>query len=113
MTLAFAIRRMPMANATEIATGSPSGIALTASPTDIMKSSDNGMPRSKPTATSRATATPTARAINREKRSSRMRSGGRDTDFRFSSRAIRPNSLAAPVATTTPRPRPRFTTVPA
>ncbi|MNS84679.1 hypothetical protein D3C72_1185120 [compost metagenome] len=113
ITWAFAIRRMLIASATEMATGSPSGIALTASPTDIMNSSRNAMPRSIPTNTSNATATPTATAISREKRWSLRIKGGCEMDSRPSSRAIRPICVAAPVATTMPWPLPRSTTVPA
>lgn len=39
MTWPAAILRTPIARATEMATGSPSGIALTARATDVMKSS--------------------------------------------------------------------------
>ena len=113
MTFAFAIRRMPMASATEMATGSPSGMALTARPTAIRNSKWKPMSRSQPTATSAVTARPTASAIVREKESSLMISGGRDNEFFAISPAILPISVLSPVAVTTPRPRPRVTMVPA
>ena len=113
ITWALAMRRMPTASATEIATGSPSGIALTARPTAIRKRVSRPMPRRNPTPTSNATATPTESAMVREKRCIRIINGGCEIERPVIAPAIRPSLVAAPVAVTTPRPRPRTTRVPA
>src|SRR3990167_2814248 len=113
MTWAPAILRMPIARATEMATGSPSGIALTASATDIMKRSWIPIPRNSPAPIRSATATPTAMAIMRANRSIRIIRGGCDSDRLPICSAILPISVATPVAVTTPRPRPRVIVDPA
>ena len=113
MTWAPAILRIPIARATEIATGSPSGIALTANATDIMKRSRRPMPRRCPMPIRRTMATPTAMAIMCAKRSIRITRGGCDIDRFPISLAILPISVAGPVAVTTPHPRPRATIEPA
>ena len=108
-----AMRRTPTANVIVSTTGNPSGMADTATATAVKKISAGDMPRTSPmTSTSVASATivsPTRR-LNTAKAIS-MGVAVRPT-ARIAS-AMRPNSVAAAVRTTTPRPRPCTTVVPA
>ncbi|MCY1241547.1 hypothetical protein D9M72_544550 [compost metagenome] len=113
MTCFLAIRRMLIAKATEIAIGRPSGIALTASPTAIMNRSLSGMSRATPTSISKTTTVATTKAMSFEKPSSRISNGDFARGAFPISLAILPISLFLPVASTTPRARPRVTRVPA
>ena len=113
ITFCLAMRRMLMAKATEMATGSPSGMALTARPTAIRKRSPQTIPRIRPTTMRKSMAKPTSQAMRLENLASRIISGGLAEDSFPSSAAILPISLDMPVATTTPRPRPLVTRVPA
>jgi hypothetical protein len=107
------MRLTPMARVTVSTTGSPSGIAATASATAARKISAGGIPWSSPTtATSRESPT-MATPISRPKRPSSPAAGCACARSRAPPWRCGPAPCAAPVRTTIPRPRPRVTTVPA
>jgi hypothetical protein len=99
----FAMRRAPMASATVSATGSPSGMAETASATPNMNISATPRPWTRtPTAPSTITAPSTVSAIALLKRSMRSTSGGVPRSVSVIVMARPPTTVAKPVATTSP-----------
>ena len=93
--------------------GRASGTTATASATPKMNISTRGWPRRTPSATTRATTTRAALASEPPARSSPSCRGVRRTSTPSIMPAMRPISVAGPVATTTPPPRPYVTAVPA
>ncbi len=113
ITLRRAIRRMPMASATVSATGRPSGMADTARATASKKISPSGIPRISATPAMSKAATPTRMATPWVNFSIRTSRGAFAALLYSTASAMRPSSVSRAVLTTTPRPRPRFTIVPA
>ena len=92
--------------------GRASGTAATARLTAVRNISAIGSPRSTPS-TKTSPQMPTAASDScRPNRASRFCSGVRTSSVVASSVAILPSSVAMPVATTRPRPRPWVTMVP-
>ena len=81
-------------------------MAATARLTAVRNMSSGGSPRRSPTPNTMAQMARTATARRRPNRASRFWSGVLTSSASWSSVAILPNSVAMPVATTTPRPRP-------
>lgn len=92
--------------------GSASGIAATARLTTVMSISSTGSPRRRPATNTRAQIPSAPTARRRPKPASRFWSGVLTSAVSWSIAAIFPTSVAMPVATATPRPRPYVTTVP-
>ncbi|KAF5056430.1 hypothetical protein DSECCO2_367280 [anaerobic digester metagenome] len=113
MTFRPAIRDVAIESATVRATGSPSGIAETASATARKKTSRGGTPWPRTMIASSPVAARTAMLIFREKSSMRRTSGGLPVSDAVTVSAICPISVCWPVATTTPLPRPVMTVLPA
>ncbi len=113
ITERLAMREAATESTTVSATGSPSGMAETASATATKKTSESGVPRQSSIPASTTAAPTTAMLIVRANRSIRSISGGRVPSPRETAAAIAPNSVSPPVATVTPVARPDVTTVPA
>mmetsp|Transcript_17760 Transcript_17760/g.62573 ORF Transcript_17760/g.62573 Transcript_17760/m.62573 type:complete len:213 (-) Transcript_17760:748-1386(-) len=110
--LRFAIRITPSASVTVTTTGSPSGMAATASETPIWNMTSIGLPCTRPM--SKMTAMMPKLIIDNRLPSASMRccSGVRDSSSSSMSANTLPSSLWRPVPTTMPRPRPLRTSVP-
>ncbi len=107
-----AIARAPNASATVTTAGRASGIAATARLTAVRSMIGTGSPRSQPRPKTRAQIASAASANRRPSTPSRRWSGVAGASAPRSSAAMRPSSVRGPVSSTTPRPRPRATTVP-
>ena len=107
------MRRIPIASTIVTEIPSPSGIAATASATDVWNISSDPRPNRTPTPNIRTTRTMTATDSHFARRFSSICSGVSRSSVSATSRAIPPSSVRAPVATTTPTPRPATTDVPA
>ena len=107
-----AMRLAPSARATVTTAGSPSGMAATARLTAVRNIRSTGWPLATPTANTTPQTTSAATAMRRPRTASRRCSGVCSAGWRCSSSARRPSSVAIPVATTTPAPRPPVTAVP-
>ena len=101
-----AIRRTATARATVSATGSPSGIAETASATATRSTSCQGVPRKVSITAIRTATAPTVIPITAVKRRIRLSRGGSVCEGVSSWPASEPNTLCAPTAVTAPRARP-------
>jgi hypothetical protein len=106
------IRRAPSASASVSTAGSDSGTAATTRLIAVITISSTPWPRASPTASTMAHSATATTASTRPTPASR-RCSGVSPGWAPSSAATRPIELAAPVALTTARPRPRTTTVPA
>ena len=105
------IRRAPRASARVTTAGRDSGTAATTKLIAVMTISSSGCPRTSPRA--RTTAhSPTAPTASARPSPTRRRCSGVSPGRPPISAAICPNELAAPVAVTTARPRPRTTPCP-
>jgi hypothetical protein len=100
------MRETPNARVTVIMAGRPSGIAPTASATAAVSISAAPWPRSRPIAKVTAARPRIATVTSLLKCSILRVSGVRTPSASPTSRLIRPSSVPAPVATTTPRPPP-------
>ena len=109
----FAIRATPIASVTVTAAGRPSGIAPTASATAAMNMSKAASPRARPTAKVSAARPPIAHSSQFEKVAILRVSGVARSGAAAIRPAMRPVSVASPVATTSPLPCPATTVVPA
>ena len=108
------MRRTPIASEIVTTAGSASGTTATASAMPKMNMSSSGMPRQTPSATIDARrSTSDALASTPPSRSRFSCSGVRPVSTECTRPVMRPNSVSIPVATTTPCPRPRVTSVPA
>ena len=107
-----AMRCMPTASAIVIATGSPSGTMETIWLMATMNTSAKGIPRSRPTESTTLTSAMAATTRYRPKCAMRSSSGVSGSSAAAVSFAILPTSVARPVATTIPLPRPAATCVP-
>ena len=107
-----AIRETPKASATVTMAGRPSGIAATARLIVPRNSSKIGTVRISPSAKTSATIPRQNQSSCRATRSNWRWSGVCSLEAVSSSRAIFPNSVCIPVATTRARPLPRVTAVP-
>ncbi len=109
-----AMRRAAIASVTVSATGSPSGIAETASATPNTNIVPTLSPRSiTPRSPMMTAPASTTTATTRAKRSIRVTSGGLPPSVADMVSASPPTTVRAPVATTRPRARPRTTVDPA
>ena len=104
------IRRAPSASARVTTAGRDSGTAATTRLIAVITISSAPWPRASPIASTIAHSATAATASTRPMPASRRCSGVRPWRSPISA-AIRPIALAAPVAVTTARPRPRVTTV--
>ena len=111
--LRLTIRRTPMASEIVTTAGSASGTTATASAIPNMNISSAGRPRARPITTTSATTMRAAFASVPPRRSRFSWRGVRPASTVSTIRAIRPNSVDMPVATTTAWPRPWTTSVPA
>ena len=112
MTLRFAIRRMPTASTIVTTAGNPSGMAETAAATANSRISVAGMPRYRPTVTSRTHTLNTTTIIVLPRRAMPFWRGvGSGTTCLMAS-AILPISVCIPVWVTTAVARPYVTVVP-
>ena len=100
------MRRTPIASEIVTTAGSASGTTATARAMPNMNIWITGRPRSRPMATTSPTTTNAALPSVPPRRSRFSCSGVRVTSTVSTIRAIRPNSVAMPVETTTPCPRP-------
>ena len=106
------IRRAPKASASVTTAGSDSGTAATTRLIAVITISSTPWPRASPSASTMAHSA-TATTASARPTPARRRCSGVSPGWAPSSAATRPIELAAPVAVTTARPRPRTTTVPA
>jgi len=108
-----AMRATPIASVTVTAAGSPSGMAPTASATAAMNMSKALSPRSRPTPAVSRARPPIAQSSQFEKLAILRVSGVARSGALAIRPAMRPVSVASPVAMTRPQPCPATTVVPA
>ena len=108
-----AMRATPMASVTVTAAGRPSGIAPTASATAAMNISKAVSPRARPIPKVSKARPPIAQSSQFEKAVILRVSGVTSWSAPVISPAMRPVSVASPVAMTMPLPSPAITVVPA
>ena len=106
------MRRAPSASNTVTTAGNASGIAATARLTAVRIISTGSSPRRTPTQNTRPQMAITARANRLPKAARRICKGVLRSPSRSSRPATLPSSVAMPVATTRPRPRPWVAVVP-
>ena len=106
------MRRAPSASSTVTTAGSASGIAATARLMAVKIISTGSSPRSTPATKTSAQIAITTSANRLPKAARRNCSGVLRSASRSSKPATLPNSVAMPVATTRPRPRPCVAVVP-
>jgi hypothetical protein len=110
-TLSRAIRSAPLASVMATMAGNTSGVIPTANATANRNESNQpllSIALARKTKTVRRRMTRTSRLLNRRMLRSKSLSGAPPS----SSRALRPNSVARPVAVTMPTPKPPTTAVP-
>jgi hypothetical protein len=111
--LRFTIRCAASVSEIVVTAGRASGTTATASAVPNRSISRKGWPRNSPRATTTSTTTSAARARTIATWSSPSCSGVFARSIVSSIRAMPPNSVSMPVATTSARPRPYVTAVPA
>ena len=107
-----AMRRTPIAEAIVITAGRPSGIDATASVIAAKALSTSGYSRSSPTTKISAATVTMPSVMARARRPSRRVSGVSSAAVSLSNCEMRPSSVLAPVAVTTPFAVPATTSVP-
>ena len=113
MARRFAMRATPMASVTVTAAGRPSGMAPTASATAAMNMANADSPRSRPTPAVSTARPPIAQSSQLEKVAILRVSGVVISGALAIRSAMRPVSVASPVAMTRPQPWPATTVAPA